>query len=236
MKRILSYFTSVELALWLASMLFILISFLLFDRENYLTLIASLLGATSLIFCAKGNPIGMLIMIFFSLIYGYISFTFQYFGEMLTYIGMTLPMSIFSLVAWLKNPYNGNVSEVAVRKLRRVDILQMIILTALVTILFYFLLGYFNTANLIPSTISVTTSFFAVLLTYKRSPYFALAYAANDLVLIVLWTLAAISDLSYISVVICFITFLANDIYGFVNWKNMQKRQNEGTCIYSKDR
>lgn len=228
MKRILSYFTKVELALWIASMLFILISFLLFDRENYLTLIASLLGATSLIFCAKGNPIGMIIMIVFSLLYGYISLTFHYYGEMLTYIGMTLPMSIFSLVAWLKNPYNGKVSEVAVRKLCRADILHMAVLTVIVTILFYFLLGYFHTANLIPSTISVTTSFFAVLLTYKRSPYFALAYAANDIVLIVLWTLAAVRDISYISVVICFITFLANDIYGFLNWKNMQKKQNEG--------
>lgn len=228
MKRILSYFTKVELSLWIASMLFILISFLLFDRENYLTLIASLLGATSLIFCAKGNPIGMIIMIVFSLLYGYISLTFHYYGEMLTYIGMTLPMSIFSLVAWLKNPYNGKVSEVAVRKLCRADILHMAVLTLIVTILFYFLLDYFHTVNLIPSTISVTTSFFAVLLTYKRSPYFALAYAANDIVLIVLWTLAAVRDISYISVVICFITFLANDIYGFLNWKNMQKKQNEG--------
>ena len=65
----------------------------------------------------------------------------------------------------------------------------------------------------------------AVYLTFTRSPYFALGYAANDVVLIVLWVLASIKDFSYISVVICFVVFLVNDIYGFVSWKRMQKTQ-----------
>ncbi len=227
MKKILSYFTKAELAIWLFSMLFIITSFLLFDRANYLTLIASLMGATSLIFCAKGNPVGMIIMVFFCLFYGYISWTFRYYGELMTYVFMSLPMSVFSLVSWLKNPYKGKVSEVAVRKLRRSDIIPMILLTVAVTTAFYFILAYFNTANLIPSTLSVATSFFAVFLMYKRSPDYALAYAANDIVLIILWILASISDISYISVVICFITFLVNDIYGFINWQRMQKKQAE---------
>ena len=80
--------------------------------------------------------------------------------------------------------------------------------------------------NLIPSTISVTTSFVAVYLTFRRSPYFALAYASNDIVLIILWILASIYDAKYISVVVCFVAFLVNDIYGFVNWRKMKKRQN----------
>ena len=225
MKKLLSYFTKTELAIWLFSMSFIVISFLLFDRANYLTLFASLMGATSLIFCAKGNPIGMVIMVVFCLFYGYISWTFKYYGELMTYVFMSLPMSVFSLVSWLKNPYKGKVSEVTVRKLHRSDITVMILSTVAVTVIFYFILKYFNTANLIPSTLSVSTSYFAVFLMYKRSPYFALAYATNDMVLIALWILASITDISYISVVICFITFLVNDIYSFFNWKRMQKKQ-----------
>ncbi|MDE5892922.1 MAG: nicotinamide riboside transporter PnuC, partial [Acetatifactor sp.] len=56
-------------------------------------------------------------------------------------------------------------------------------------------------------------------------PLFALAYAANDGVLILLWVLAAGSNLSYLSVVVCFMVFLANDIYSYVNWTRMGKRQ-----------
>ena len=76
-----------------------------------------------------------------------------------------------------------------------------------------------------PSTISVTTSFLAVYLTFRRSPYFALAYAANDIVLIVLWTLASAYDIRYISVVVCFAAFFVNDLYGYINWQKMKLRQ-----------
>jgi len=84
---------------------------------------------------------------------------------------------------------------------------------------------WFHTANMLPSTLSVTTSFLAVYLTFRRSPYFALAYAANDMVLIVLWSLAATEQPSYLSVTACFGMFLINDLYGFVSWRRMQKRQ-----------
>lgn len=101
----------------------------------------------------------------------------------------------------------------------------MLGVTGLVTLGFYFILAGFHTANLVPSTLSVTTSFLAVYLTAQRSPLFALAYAANDMVLILLWVLAAQSNLSYLSVVVCFVVFLANDIYGYINWTRMGRRQ-----------
>ena len=104
----------------------------------------------------------------------------------------------------------------------------MCLITAIVTVIFFFVLEYFNTANIIPSTVSVTTSFIAIYLTFRRNPYFALAYAANDIVLIVLWVLASISDIRYISVAVCFIAFLVNDIYSYISWHRMKLRQNEG--------
>ena len=225
MKKLITYFSKGELTLWGSSAGLILISFFLFDRVNFMTLAASLIGTTSLIFNAKGNPIGQALMILFSLLYGVISYTFSYFGEMITYLGMTGPMALFAFVSWLRNPYNGNHAEVAVNRLENKELVLMYVLTAVVTWGFYFILDHFDTANMIPSTLSVTTSFIAVYLTFRRSPYFALAYAANDVVLIVLWTLAAVEDISYLSVIICFVMFLVNDLYGFVSWKRMEKRQ-----------
>ena len=206
---------------------FIILSFSIFDRESYLTLIASLIGVTSLIFNAKGNPIGQALMIAFSLIYGIISYTFSYYGEMITYLGMTMPMALFALISWLKNPYKDNKAEVKVNSIGKREQVFMWILTVFVTVLFYFILDYFNTANIVPSTISITTSFLAVYLTFRRCPSFALAYAANDIVLIVLWGLASLSDIRYISVVVCFVAFLFNDIYGYINWQRMKIRQSD---------
>lgn len=219
------YFTRGELWLWFSSLFAITVSFLLFDRVGWLSFIASLIGATSLILCAKGNPIGQGLMIIFCTIYGFVSWRFGYYGELITYACMTLPMAVLSLVSWLRHPYKGRAREVAVARIGIKDVSIMLILATAVTVAFYFILEYFNTANLIVSTVSITTSFIAVYLTFRRSPYFALAYAVNDLVLICLWWSATLSDPSYVSVLVCFIIFFFNDIYGFVSWTGMQKRQ-----------
>ncbi len=226
MKK-LKYFTKEELILWISSIITIIVSFSIFDKENYLILFASLIGVTSLIYSAKGNPFGQFLIVIFSILYGIISYSFTYYGEVATYIGMTMPMAIFAFISWMRNPHNGNKSEVRVNHLDKQEWLIMILLTIVVTVIFYFILKYFNTANIIPSTISVTTSFAAVYLTFRRSAYYAIGYALNDIVLIVLWTLASFKDITYISVVVCFIAFLINDIYGYISWQRMGRRQKD---------
>lgn len=223
-----TYFSRGEIALWCISAALICASFFIFDRSGYMTLAASLIGVTSLIFNAKGNPVGQALMVVFSIMYGIISYTTSYYGEMITYMGMTAPMAVFALISWLKNPYRGNRAEVEVNRIPKKEAVFMIFPSAAVTAAFYFILSYFGTANLFFSTLSVTTSFIAVYLTFRRSAAYAAAYAANDIILIVLWTAASLEDISYLSVVICFAMFLINDIYGFISWRKMQKRQEIG--------
>ena len=226
MKKLFNYFSKAEIILWASSTLMILLSFLISQDSGTVGLIASLIGVTALILCAKGNPLGQVFMIVFCCMYTYISYTFSYYGEMITYACMSLPMAVFSLVSWLRHPFNGNKAEVKVNQVKGREYAFLVALDIVVTVVFYFILKYFDTANLFFSTISITTSFGAAYLTMRRSPYYALWYVANDIVLIVLWSLAALKDISYISVIICFVAFLANDIYGFISWKKMQKRQN----------
>lgn len=217
--------TKGELLLWITSLLIIIISYFIFQNTNYLNLITSLIGVTSLIFLAKGDTLGQVLMIIFSLIYGYISIIFKYYGEAITYIGMTLPISILSLYIWLKNPFSKHEVKVEDVKLKKIIILLLI--SIVVTFIFYFILKALNTKNIIISTLSITTSFIAASLQALRSRYYALAYSLNDLVLIILWSLAIKEDLSYLSLVICFIIFLINDIYGFINWTRIKIKQSK---------
>ncbi len=224
-NKILKYFSLSDYLIWIISLSLIISTFIIF-KTDVLSFIASLLGICSLIFCAKGNPIGPLLMIIFCILYGIISLTFSYYGEFITYVCMSLPMSILCLVSWLKNPSDKGKSEVKASKLVKNDVVLLIILSVLVTAVFYFVLKALSTPNLIVSTISVTTSFAAAFLSYKRSPFFAFAYALNDIVLIALWIYATITNLTYLSTVLIFVTFLANDIYGFICWLKRIKRQN----------
>lgn len=226
MKIVCSYFSKGERILWSFSVVFILTGFCVFGGNGVLSLIASFIGVTAILLNAKGNPIGQLLMIIFSLLYGIISYSFAYYGEMITYLGMTMPMAAFALITWLKHPYKGNRAEVQVNFITKREACVMFLEAMIVTAIFYFVLKYFHTANIIPSTISVTTSFLAVYLTFRRSSFFSLAYAANDIVLIILWTLASICDKRYVAVLVCFAAFLVNDIYAFISWQRMKDRQN----------
>ena len=221
------YFTKLEIVLLASSLTLILASFLIFDRENYFNMIASLIGALALIFCAKGNPFGQVLMIIFASLYVYIAWIIRYYSEVITYLCMTLPMAIISLISWLKNPFEKGKMEVKVNVLLKKEFVFSFVLSAIVMVLFFFILRAFNTANLIVSTISIFTSFLACYLTFRRSEYFALAYACNDIVLIILWTIATISSIDYLSVVICFLVFLFNDLYTFINWRKIKKHQAE---------
>lgn len=231
LKRLNNYFTTFEKILWIGSVVLIIGSAVIFGKDGILSVIASLIGATSLLLNAKGNPIGQALSVVFAILYAIISYSFAYYGEMITYLGMSGPMALAAFISWIRNPFANGKAEVKVNHIHRGEVLFMFVLTAVVTVVFYFVLDFFNTANLIPSTLSVTTSFLAVYLTFRRNQFFAIAYAVNDIILIILWSLAAISDISYLSVVTCFVIFLANDIYGFVNWNAMRKRQSAETAL-----
>ena len=211
--------------LWSISMLIVTVSNLVGGSFDVLTLAATWVGITSLIFAAKGNVWAQFLMIAFSILYGIISFRFRYWGEMITYLGMTLPMAVWSAVTWLRNPSAGSKSEVAIRRLEKKHFLFLLVLSVVVTGAFYFILRWLETPNIVFSTLSVTTSFLAASLTMLRSSYYALGYAANDLVLIVLWGLAAAKDPVYIPVIINFMIFFMNDMYGFISWKKRERTQ-----------
>lgn len=212
-----------ERILWIVSLIVVTASFVAGGSGDLLTLAASLTGVTALIFIARGDVMGQLLTVVFSLLYAAVSWEFRYYGEMATYVGMTMPIAIASVVTWLKNPYGEN--EVAVSSMTRRKWFILIIADIGATVLFYFILKALGTANLLFSTISVTTSFLAAGLAMLRSPFYAAAYASNDLVLIVLWVYASLSDLSFLPMVLCFVMFFVNDMYGFYSWRRMFRRQ-----------
>lgn len=229
--RLISLFhslTKFEWCLWMSSVVVVTISFFLSPDKNVLNLIDSLIGVTALIFISKGYVIGQVLLIIFGVLYGVISFEYRYYGEIITYLGMTAPIAGLAVISWLRHPYKDSKEVEVNRHLKLSTWLTLIFLTAAVTVGFYFILKALGNSNLLFSTISVTTSFLAASLTFLRSPYYGLGYAANDAVLITLWVLAALEDPGYVPMIFCFVMFFINDLYGFFNWRRMSKRQ-QGT-------
>lgn len=225
MKKFIKSVKPIEWAIWSVSAAAIIICFFVFRNTQYHYLIGALIGVTSLIFVSKGNPVGQALTVVFSVFYGVISYSCRYYGEMITYLAMTAPMAVVALVSWLRNPYKGDRNEVEVNSLSVKEWCLFAVLSVAVTVAFYFVLQALGTANLIVSAVSVFTSFAASYLTARRSRFYAVGYAANDVVLIVMWVLQTVSDLSYLPMIVCFVAFLVLDVYGFVNWSRMSRKQ-----------
>lgn len=221
--------TKFEWGLWITSVIVVIASYLVAGGEGLLNMIASLIGVTALIFIAKGYVTGQMLTVIFAIFYGIVSYYFRYYGEVITYLCMTAPIAMVSVISWLRHPYE-DTREVEVAHVTKKQVLIMVILAIVVTTAFYFVLAFLGNANLLFSTISVTTSFVACYLAFLRSPYYALGYAANDIVLIILWIMATMEELSYLPMVICFVMFFVNDLYGYYNWKKMRKRQEQATA------
>ncbi len=212
-----------EKLLWGISVCVIIVPFYVFHSDDYLNLTASLIGVSALIFVAKGDIIGQIGSVIFSVFYAIVSFHFRYWGEMITYLFMTAPIAAGAVYTWFKNPYAKG--EVRIRHLKVSEWGILCVLTVIATFVFGWILRVLNTPNLFFSTLSIATSFLAASLVLLRSEYYGLAYAANDLVLIVLWILATKVQWNYFPMVLCFAMFFINDVYGFYNWKRLKNKQ-----------
>ncbi len=201
-----------------------IIAFFAFKGNDYLNLVSSLVGVAMLFLVAKANVFGSVVSIAFSILYSIVSFRFRYYGEMILYLGLYIPIEVVTLVVWFRNRFN-KTSQVKVETAKPIDFLWSLILGSLVTFGAYYLLKHLGTENLLWSTVSVFTSMVACYFILRRTSFYAIFYAINDVILVILWTYAAVKDSSYICMAICFLCFLINDVYGFFSWTSIRRRQ-----------
>ena len=107
MKKIFASLNKFDIILYFSGIICPILGFIIFKNTEYLNLINTIFGLTALLFVAKGNPFGQFLIIIFSVLYGIISYSYQYYGELITYVCLTGPSAIISLISWLKN-LNGN--------------------------------------------------------------------------------------------------------------------------------
>lgn len=225
MRKSLENLEKWDWMLWGISMVMVVVSNLLTGTVDMVNLAATVIGVTALIFVAKGDVWGQVLTFVFAVLYSITSWRFRYYGEILTYLGMSAPIALLSVVSWLKNPYEKGKVEVKIQRLNRKQTVLLWGLTIMVTGVFGWMLYLLDTPNLLFSTISISTSFLASALMFFRNSNYALAYGANDVVLIILWVLASIENITYLPMVACFTMFLINDLYGYFSWRKRESSQ-----------
>ena len=180
------------------------------------------------LFFAKAKIEGYFLSFVSLPLYILVSLQAKFYGEVIICAVILFPVAIYGTANWLRNKLTDKkkgqvirVSHTSWRELTLVILSQSIMFVG-----YFFLLKAFNTAYLIVSTISVTTSVIAAYLVARRSQLGLLGYVFNDIVVIILWALVVASgSTNSIVILVMPCMYLINDIYGTFAWLKLRKRQ-----------
>lgn len=213
-----------EKILLFTSIILVLLVGIIFKSE-VLTTICSIVGIITALLLAKGKNLGQILGLLTVALYSIVSFENKYYGEVIIYLCIMLPMYIIGIISWLKHQ-NKETNSVEVNSIKVKEWIAVSIASIITFIAIYFLLKPFNTSQLFISSLSVIDSLFAIYLGIRRSKYSFYFYVVNDLVLIVLWGIPVVSgSLILLPMVFNPTINLINDIYGIHNWKKLEKIQ-----------
>lgn len=213
-----------EKILCLSSTVILLATGLIF-QSSWPVFIASLAGVWTTFLIAKGKVSGQVIGLVTISLYIFTSWQQQYYGEVLIYALVMLPLRLWSIFTWSTHQ-NKKEKTIKIYRLAKKDWQTLAWLFCLALFDTYFLLKAFNTNQLASSTFAAVTGVFAIYLLAKRSKQGFSFFIANDLIRISLWLSPVIhGDWSVLPMALSCLIFLINDSYGLYNWTKLEKKQ-----------
>ena len=235
MKKILKNWNWFEIVFLIVSYIVLTLCFALGTEKNTFSFIVSLVGVSSVMLVAKGLTIAPIVSIVYNILYAILSITQKYYGETIIYTVIMIPLSIISIVSWVKNKNGGKKEQVQVNKISKKEYLILSFVIVVVTFGFYFLLKALHTNELIVSTISLVAPVISAYLMLRRSSNYAICFIVSNVVLIVLWGLSVkTAGAGFLPTICSFVIFTILDVYGLIHWKKEEKRQDEESLIVEK--
>lgn len=224
-NKYFSDWTKLEKTLLFVSIILVSLAGIIF-KSDLLTTICSIVGIITALLLAKGKNLGQIFGLLIVALYSIVSFKNGYYGEVIIYLCIMLPMYIIGIISWFRHQ-NKDTNSVEVNRITIKEWIIVLFASIVCFIGIYFLLKAFNTNQLFISSLSVIDSIFAVYLGVRRSKYSFYFYVVNDLILILLWGIPVITGtIILMPMVFNPLINLINDLYGIYNWKKLEKAQN----------
>lgn len=217
MKKYFKSWNKFEITLFILSLILIVgLGFYL--HCELLSIIVAFLGFFSALNQAKGFVFGQVTGVVMAILYSLMSYNNQYYGEVIVYLLVILPLYISGIYTWLKNK-DKKSSKVKQNKIKKKEWTALAVVNIVAFVGLYFLLKYFNTSNLLVSTLSMNINLTATYLLVRRCKYTFLFYLVNSVILLVLWGLPVLEgNMLLLPMVFDGILLFVNNIYGLYSW------------------
>lgn len=222
MKKLRNYCKSwnkFEISLIILAILLILGIGVILNCEM-LSIVVAFLGIFSALNQTKKMVFGQVTGVILAILYSYMSYMNRYYGEVIVYMLVILPLYIVGIYTWSKNK-DSKTEEVKQSEIYLKEWLVLLIINIILFIALYKMLKYFNTNQLIISTISMNLNLCATYLLVRRSKYCFIFYLINAFILLTLWGIPVINgNIKVLPMIFDALLLIINNIYGMIKWKN----------------
>ena len=204
-------------------------SSLLGEGWDTLGFIVAVTGIINLVLCAKGNIWNYAFGIIYNAIYVYIAWHSKLYADSAIYLLYYLPMQFVGWAQWKKNQ-NQESGAVNAQHLTSKMALMLLAAAAVLIPFFAWILGLPAIGDSQPWLDSVTTvvSILAMFMMVKAIAEQWYIWIILDAVQTVKWLIATIrGDQHAALMLVMFAFFLANAIYGLIQWNGLAKRSSD---------
>jgi len=228
MIKFLKHWNWKEISILCLGLISVVLAFVFGNERSVLAFITSIFSIVSTIFIAKGFVYAPAIDMIPSILYCFICFQEKFYGEIIVYLGVIVPMGIATIIKWFANRDDKYKEFVKINKMSKKEYIIVVIVSIISLFCVYGLLYVLNTSQIIFNTFTLVLVAIAGYLTFRRSPYYSIAYILYDLVCLVMWilTISTMGSTYLPTIISCFIMLLG-DIYGLYWWRVCEKKQNK---------
>jgi len=213
--------------IWLLT--FTLVNIYLFFawQDSWIGLIASLTGMLCVVLTAKARISSFYWGLINILTYSYVAYKSAYYGDVMLNMLYFLPMTFIGIYFWKRNLKKNNKGEVAVKSLNWKN--RFIWFGSAIIILIIYGLILKIIKGTLPFIDSATTVFsiIATIMLNKRLTEQWFFWIMVDVLSIIMWAYIFIKSQGDVSMLVMWSAFLVNALYGYYNWRKMEKNQNE---------
>lgn len=206
--------------LFMLSMLAVQIIVYCIAPDTVLGIIAGISGVISVVLCAKGKISFYFIGFVQTITYLFLAWDNRFYGEVLENIFYLVTM-VWGIFIWKKNMNRNDdgSTEVAAKKFSLLQWIAAIIGTLAATVAMGFVLDKIGSAQAYTDAATNVMAIFAQLLMVRRYREQWIWWLVIDILCVKMWFVAG-----NWSMVAMYVGWIANCIYGWVNWTRLEKK------------
>lgn len=196
-------------------------------KSDALAIIYSFTAIIGMFLLSKGYNLGYVFILAYMIVYAIEAYLTGLYGEAILYGFILMLMQIYAIIKSFRRKNNGGSIQIT-----RLKVWQYVVAIVVILALgfgVYFVLQALGTKYLIISTIAFMVALYANFLRVIGDLNCSIGFIVLDIVMIVLWLMPLFhgepNGSSLITFAVTSLIYIANDIYTYINWFKLYKKQ-----------